>query len=267
MTARHDGAVNMPLPNMPSTKKRARTPEGNGPSSTRRKRTSNNYQDPRVKKRRWRGPKDDRIRALQKAESRRRSTVYWPTKYQQPTANDRQLNTCAHHTAPAPVKPPLQHSPAPAVPHRPPSLPEEGDEYEQEIFNNSPVSSHIPIGSGLRTTSCRQENRALLHQTQHLDNHTSAWKGRRDNQAMQWKSVAIPRIMPSYLANRAATESGRLLPPKPNHQCQCTKTALNVEIMTWDRKFSPHLLQLIAKCVLHQDPRSRYCLHASAIQL
>ena len=187
MTARHD-AVNMPLQNMPSTKKRARSPEGSGPSSTRQKTSNSNYQEPRPKKRRWRKPKDERIKALQKAESKRRSTVYWPSSYQLPTASDRELDTRAHRTAPAPV----ESSPEPVVPHSPPLLPEGGDEYDHDIFNGSPVPSHIPIGSGLRTTSRRPENRSLLRQTRHLDNHTSAWKRRRDKQAMEWKSVAIP---------------------------------------------------------------------------
>ena len=219
---------------MPSTKKRARSSEGGGPSSTRRKRSNNNYQDPRSKKMRWRGPKDDPIWALQEAESWRRSTVYWPTNRKHPTASDRRLSTHAHRTAPAPVQSPRQHSSEPSVPHSPQSLSAGGEEYEQVVFNDSPISSDIPIA----TNSRLRESRALLRQTRHRENHTSAWKRRRDKQAMEWKSVAIPRIMPTYLANRAATESGRLPPPKPNHQCKCTKTVLKVELMTWDRKFS-----------------------------
>ena len=244
MTTRHDGAVNMPLPNMPSTKKRARSPEVGGPSSKRRKTPNESYWNPRFKKRRWRGPMDDPIKALQKAESKRRGPVFWDPGPKNITASVHQPNTPAHRTAPAPVKSPLQHSPEPAAPHSPPSLPVGGDEYEQEIFNDFPVSPHIPIGSGSRMSRLR-DNRALLRQTRHLDSHASAWKGRRDNQAIQWKSVAIPRVMPTYLANRAATESGRLPPPKSYHQCQCEKAALKVEMVTWDRKCSGHLLRLL----------------------
>jgi hypothetical protein len=150
------------------------------------------------------------------------------------------LNTRVRHTAPAPVESPLQSSPGLAVPHSPPSLPVGGDEGGLESFNDSPVSPHVPLGSGLRTASSVRDNRALFRQTRHLDDHTSAWNRRRNNQATQWQSVAIPRLIPLYLANRAATESGRLPPPPmPNHQCQCNKVALKVEMVTWDRKFSP----------------------------
>ena len=251
---------------MSSTKKRARSPEVDGPSSTRQIASCQNYQNPRFKKRRWRGPKDDPIKDLQKSERRRRHAVFWDTGRPHLTASDRQPNIRAHHTAPAPVESPRQHGLEPAVPHSPPLLPAGGDEYGLEISNDSPVSSDIPIGSGLPPTSGLRNNRALFRQTRHLDSHTSAWKGRRDNQAIQWKSVVIPRLMPTYLANRAATESGRLPPPRPNHQCQCAKTALKVEMVTWDHKFSPHLLQLLVN-VRYQDLRSRYCLPANAIQL
>ena len=223
---------------MPSAKKRTRSPEVDRPSSTRRKKTTNHFQSPRFPKTRYRGPKDDPIRAFEKAERGRRGAVFWDTRPPRPTTNAHQLNTRAHRTAPAPVDSPLQRSPEPAVPHSPPSLPAGGDEYGPEFFNDSSVSSHIPIGSGLRTTSRPQDNRILFRQTRRLDNHTSAWKRRRDNQAVQWRTVAIPRLVPTYLANRAATESGRLPPPKPNYQCQCERIALKVETVTWDHKFS-----------------------------
>ena len=253
---------------MPPTKKRARSPEVDGLSSTRQRTSFQNYQNPLFKKRRWRGPKDDPIRALQKIERKRRAPIFWDTGYRPNTAGVPQIDTHVHRTIPAPVKSSLQRSPGPAVQHSPPSLPTGGDEGEPESFKDSPVSSHAPLGSGLRTASNVRDNRALLRQTRHLDNHTSARNERPNDQVAQWVSVAISRLIPTYLANRAATESGRLPPPpKPNHQCQCNKEALQVEIMTWGRKFSPHLPQVFANCVLHQDHRSRYCLTASAIQL
>ena len=178
--------------NMSSTKKRARSPEVDGPSSTRQIASIQNYQNPYFKKRRWQGPKDDPIKALDKSERRRHHAVFWDTSHTQLTASDCQLNTCAHRTAPVPVESPLQHSLEPAVPHSPPSLPAGGDEYGLEISNDSPVPSDIPIGSGLPPTSHLRNNRALFRQTWHLDSHTSAWKGRWDNQAIQWKSVVIP---------------------------------------------------------------------------
>ena len=150
--------------------------------------------------------------------------------------------------APAAVDAPLQRSPGPTAPDSAPSLPAGGYEDEQVGFNDSPVLSDVPMGSGLRGESCVRDNRALLRQTKHLDEHTSAWNERRKCQATQWKSVAIPRLMPGYLANRAATKSGRLPPPpsstEPNNQCQCNKVALKVELVTWDRKFSPKFLQV-----------------------
>ena len=250
---------------MPSTKKRARSPEVDGLPSKRQSWSNRIYQNPPLKKR-WRGPKYDRLKALEKIERKRRCPVFQAPAYIPNTTRAPQPST-----GPAPVKSPLQRCPKPAVPSSPPSLPAGGDEDGSEGFSDSPVSSHVPLGSNLRTASGYRDNRALLRQLRHLDDHTdhtSAWNKRRNNQAIQWKSVAIPRLMPTYLANRVATESGRLPPPpKPKHQCKCNKVASKVEMMTWDRKFSPHFLELFANCVLHQDPRIRYCLSASAIQL
>jgi hypothetical protein len=142
--------------------------------------------------------------------------------------------------APAPVKSPLQGSPGLAVPHSPPLPPAEGDEGGLENFNGSPVVPHVPLSSGLHTASSVQDNRALFHRTHHLDDHTSAWNQHRNKQATQWTSVAIPQLMPIYLANRMATESGKLPPPpKPDFLCRCNKVSIKVEMMTWDRKFSP----------------------------
>ena len=252
---------------MPPTKKCARSPEVDRLSSTRQS-TLVQIHEKRLVKRRWRGPKDDRLKALEKLNRSRRHEVFsYYTADRPNTTRAPQINAGVHHTAPAPVTSPLQRSPGPAVPHSPPPLPVGGDEGESEGFNDCPVSPNVPLGSGLPTVSWCRDTRAPLRQTKHLDEHTSAWNKRRNSQATQWNTVSIPRLMPTYLANRAATESGRVPPPsRPNHQCQCNTVALKVEMVTWDRKFSPHL-QLFADYVLHQDPRNEYCLSASAIHL
>jgi len=252
---------------MPSTKKRARSPEIHGPLSTRQS-TSVQIHRKAPSERRFRGPKYARIKALRELASKRRAEIFQDTPYNPIIARVHQLNTSVCHTAPAPVESPLQSTPGLAVPHSPPSLPAEGDEGGLEGFNDSPMSSHIPLGPDLRTASSIRDNRALFHQTHHLDDHTPAWNQRRDDQATQWESVAIPRLIPIYLANRAATKSGRSSPlPMPNRECKCIKVALKVEMVTWDRKFSPYLFQLIANCVQHQDPLNKYCLSVNAIRL
>lgn len=221
---------------MPPTKKRAHSPDVDGSSSTRQSKLI------RVApvKRRCRGPKEDRIKSLRKLESSRRCEVFRYTACQPNTARAPQVDTRVHSAAPAPAPSPLQHSPGPAVPQSQPSPPT-GGEYDPGSFHGSPVSPHVPLGSGLREASSIRDNRALFRQTQQLDDRTSAWNKRRNNQSTQWRSVTIPRLMPIYLANRAATECGRLPPPpKPNHHCQCIKVTLKVEMITWDRKLSPH---------------------------
>ena len=219
------------------------------------------HQNAPSKKRRCQGPKDNRIKALRKLERKRRSEVFHDIAYTPIITHAHQLNTRVRQMAPAPVESPLQSSPGLAVPCSPPLLPVEGDEGGLDGFNGSPVSP-------LRTASSVRDNRALLRQTRHLDDPTSAWSRRRNNQATQWQSVAIPRLIPIYLANCAVTESGRLPPPQmPNHQCQCDKVALKVEMVTWDCEFSLHLLLLFANGVLYQGPRIRYCLSVNVIQL
>src|SRR5258706_334776 len=241
--------------NMPSTKKRLRSPDVDGLSSMRQSVSIRTHQSAPAK-RRSRGPKDNRIKALEKLKRRHRYQVFQGTADNPNTACDSQLNTRVHRMAPASVDSPLQRSPGPAVPYSPPSLPEGGYEDEPWSFNDSPVSSHVILGSDLRAASGVRDNRALFHQTKHLDDHTSAWTGRRNNQATQWKSVTIPQLMPTYLANHAVTKSGRLPPPPPppgpGNQCQCNKVALKVEMVTWDRKFSPQLTQMLADGVLHR---------------
>jgi hypothetical protein len=174
--------------NMSSTKKCTRSPEVDGLLSTGQDTYVQIHQNA-PPKRRWRGPKDNRIKALRKLECKRRSAVFRDTDYQPIITPALQLNACVRRTAPAPVKSPLQRSPEP---HSPPSPLAEGDEGGLENFNDSPLVPHVPLSSGLRTASSVRDNRALFHQTYHLDNHTSAWNQRRDNQATQWTSVAIP---------------------------------------------------------------------------
>jgi len=134
---------------MPSTKKRARSPEIDGPLSTRQS-TSVQIHQNAPSKRRYRGPKYDRIKALQKLERKRRAVTFQDTSYNPVIARAHPLNTSVCHTAPAPVESPLQSSPGP---DSPPSLPAEGDEGGPEGFNDSPVSHHVPLGPGLRTAS------------------------------------------------------------------------------------------------------------------
>ena len=233
---RHDGYLNMP-----SSQKRARSPDVDGRPSKRRCEPVQIHQNSPLKRTRWRGPKDNRLKALQKLERKRRSAVFKYTPNIPFTSTALQLNARVRHTTPAPGESPLQNSPGHAVPHSPPSLPADVEYGELEGFNDFTVSPHVPLGSGLCTTSSVRNNRALFRQTRHLDNHTPAWNQRRNNQATQWKLVAIPQLIPIYLANRAATESGRLPPPPlPNFQCQCDKVALKIEMVTWDREFSLH---------------------------
>ena len=192
-------------------------------------------------KRHWRTSKDNCIKALHKLESSCCCEVFQYTTYQPNTMCPPQVDTCVHSTAPAPAPSPLQHSPGPTVLQSLPLLPSEGGDYDTGSFHGSPLSPHVPLGSGLHGAASIQDNCALFHQTQHLDDNTSAWNKCHNNQSAQWRSVTIPQLMPIYLANCVATESGGLPPPpKPNHHCQCIKVTSKVEMITWDHKFSPH---------------------------
>ena len=218
---------------MPSatTKKRARSPEVDGLTSTRQSTSIRIHQNTPLK-RRCRGPKDDRIKALQKL---RRRIHFRDTAYEPITSRTPQLTTRVHRTAPDPVSSPLQLSPEPAALHSPPALLVGGDGDGPESFNDTPESfsdtpesSHVPLGSGLRTASSKRDNRALFRQTRHLDDHTSAWNGCCNNQATQWKSVTIPQLIPTYLANRASTELlwNRILQERYHNNYALTHAAL-----------------------------------------
>jgi hypothetical protein len=76
---------------MSSTKKRARSPEIGELLSTRRGTLVQTYQSA-PRKTRWRGPKDDRIKALQKLERKRRSAVFSDTAYRPIITRDPQLS-------------------------------------------------------------------------------------------------------------------------------------------------------------------------------
>ena len=242
---------------MPSTKKRAHSPEDDRHPSKRRCPPVQAHQNPPLKRTRWRGPKDDRIKALRKLERKRHSKICHYTANTPIIAPAHQPSTLVHHTTPATGETPFQGSPGLEVPHSPPSLPEV-DYSGLEDLNNSPASPRVPSGSDLCMAPSVRNNSALLRQTKHLDDHTPAWNQRRNNQATQWRSVAIPQLIPIYLANRATTESGKLPSPlMPNHLCQCNKLALKVKMVTWDRKSSPHLVKLSANCILQQDHRQR----------
>jgi hypothetical protein len=226
--------------NMAPTKTRARSPEVDGPLSTHQSMSVRIHQSTPRKRSRCRGLKDTRIKALRKLESKHHSEVFYDTAYKPTVARADQVNTCVRPTAPVIVESPVQSSPGHAVPHSPPPLPAAGDKGGLESFNGSPVSPHVPLGPGLHMVSSIRDTRALFCQTHHLNDHTPEWNQWRNNQATQWQSVTIPQLLPIYLANCAATESGKSPPPpRPPHQCQCNKVALKVEMVTWDHKFSP----------------------------
>ena len=141
--------------NMPSTKKRARSPEVDGPLSTCQSTSVRIYQHVAPKKRYCRGPKDDCIKALRKLERKHRCEVFHDYAYKPIIARAHQLNTRVRHTAPGPLESPPQSSPGLVVPHSLPSLLVEDYDGGPESFNISPISPHVPSGSGLhmRTAS------------------------------------------------------------------------------------------------------------------
>jgi len=159
--------------NMPSTKKHARSPEVDRLASTRQSMPVQFHQNA-PPKRHCQGLKDDHIKALRKLECKHCSEVFQDTAFQSIIACAPHLNAHVHHTAPAPVKSPLQRSPGLAVPHSPSSLPVEGDEGRLKS-HGSPVLPHVPLGSSLHMLSSVRDNHAHSRQTHCLDDHTPAW--------------------------------------------------------------------------------------------
>ena len=135
---------------------------------------------------------------------------------------------------------PHQHSALLAIPDNPLSPPTNDYVGVDEYFNNTPVCPDTGSQSDSHTApGALRNNHTHLYQMSHLDRNSSAWNIRRNNQATQWKSVVIPQLVMVYLANRAETESGRVPPsPRPPPQCKCDRSALEVELINWDRKFS-----------------------------
>jgi hypothetical protein len=133
---------------MSSTKKCVHSPEVSGPLSTGQDASVQIHQNA-LPKRHWQGPKDNCLKALQKLEHKRCSTVFWDTNYQLIITVAPQLNAHVCCTAPAPAKSPLQCSPGLAVLHSPPLPPTEGEEGGLENFNDSPVVPHLLLLPGL----------------------------------------------------------------------------------------------------------------------
>jgi hypothetical protein len=53
--------------------------------------------------------------------------------------------------------------------------------------------------------------------------------------------MTLPRLLPPFLANRAATKSGKLpAVPRPRHGCNCATISLSVQLLSWN-SLSAHL--------------------------
>jgi len=123
------------------------------------------------------------------------------------------------------------------------SLPDNGDltaSNNDDLMSMNTTNTQKPGSSPPLCASSRllRNNHTALCQTYHLDAIHSPWETRRNNQARQWKAVVIPQIIPAFLKNWAATESGRCSPsPQSRMGCQCTTTALEVDCVTWDHTF------------------------------
>jgi hypothetical protein len=218
---------------MNSTKKRPRSPGGDDLPQQHPK-ISTQPQAPH----RYRGAKDKRLAALQKLERKRRHPILRNTETLRTTARSSKCTTGVGRAAVVTTGPQhsLRQGPSSPPAHIPLLSPIHDDTAMWEDFNDVPISPRVasqsssPIGV--------RDNHTLLRQTYHLDKVASTWNTRRDSQAMQWKTTVIPRLIPVYLANRAETDSGRVPPStKPVHQCRCKRVELNVELITWDRKF------------------------------
>jgi len=224
---------------MPSTKKRPQSPTIDEPPQKRSKRTTQaQIVSP---KRRKRGSKDQRLYDLQKLECTRRLAVFTSRPSELSTAQPIRSTTAGigraiATTADPRPRSPNRRSPSPVTLHSPPPIFINDDSFVFDGSNNTPGASRT--GSQTPPGDIRN-NRTTLRQTNHLDAVTPTWNTRRSNQATQWKSVIIPKLIPVYLANRAKTKSGRTPPPlKPPHLCQCSTSALKVDLMTWDCTYS-----------------------------
>jgi hypothetical protein len=157
------------------TKKRACSPEVDGPLSMHQSTSTQIHQNALLKRSHCRGLKDDHIKALQKLECRHHSKVFYHTSDNPIVAHAHQIGTCV-----CPMAPPIvQSSSGHPVLHPPPPLPEEGDKGGLEVSNGSPVSPHVPLGSSLGTVCSIQENQALFCQIHHLDDVRVMTTGRR----------------------------------------------------------------------------------------
>ena len=143
-------------------------------------------------------------------------------------------------TADSTPRSPDRRSPLPIILHSQPSTIINDDSFAFEGSNNTPGS---PDASSQTLPGNIRNNRTFLRQTNHLDAIVPTWNTHRNNQTTQWKLVVIPRLITVYLANRAETKSGRIPPSlKPAPLCQCSKSALNVDLMTWDRTYFPYYM-------------------------
>jgi hypothetical protein len=182
--------------------------------------------------------KDKCIAELQKLEKKQCHPVFWSTEASPKAFHFPQHTAGTSHATVVTAGP--QHprpSPLPPPPHVPPLSPVNDDTIVFRDFGDIPVPPCVVSQSG-SPTGVLQDNQTLLRQTAHLDKVTLTWNTRRDSQATQWKTTVLPKLVLVYLANRMETESGRVPPSsKPVHQCQCNKSALKVDLVTWDRKF------------------------------
>ena len=219
---------------MPSTKKRPQLPTNDGPPRKRPK-TITQAQVVSPKKRR-RGPKDDRIVALQKWSSIRRSNIFKCKPGLLGAVQPTRSTTTGVGRAIAMVDPGPQSPNLSPISRSPPSPPINDDSIVFDESNNTPGSPDGPSRTGSEAPPSNfRNNRTHLRQTNHLDAAAPTWNTRRNNQATQWKSVVIPRLIPVYLAYRAETKSGRIPPSREQcHLCQCNGSALKVDLMTWD---------------------------------
>jgi len=218
---------------MSSSQKRPHSPE----TRAKPKRCRRNVVD-HPPKWRSRGPKDQHISAFRKLQRKNRHSAFADLALSQmSTVVNMQGATDAACTR----VDSQQHRPSRSPSSQ--SLPDNGDliasnndDFMSMNTTNAPKpGSSPPLCAPSRL---QRNNRTALRQTYHLDAIHTSWETRRNNQARKWQAVVIPQIIPAFLKNRAATESGRCSPsPQSRTGCQCTTTALEVVCVTWDRTF------------------------------